>query len=328
MNDYLKSYFSTIFIIFFSLFLNAQKSSEALHVSKLIEDLTSCEDSIFQLKDTNVKFDFRIYEDDIAFYSGGNIDYYDSVVKSRDYTVDSEVFLKKVSFREDLIMTIRHIVFNKPVVITEMDNWWGGFSNCTFNQGLIIMNSNIKDMWFKNCSFDGVYFSNNNIGSLSFNKCSFNRENIFKSYQFSNIFDDILLGIIDNDSELINTLIIKECDFKERTLFTDSTDHQNIFLIGGEFKNVEIDNSNFNKAIFSSNKLNVKSRFEVKETDFGYPLGFKGVNFLNNNTHFDYTLISGGKICLRDNNSEDVFFMPYLANSNEQLSDVFNYKRM
>ncbi|MBM77402.1 MAG: hypothetical protein CL846_02870 [Crocinitomicaceae bacterium] len=327
MNDYLKSYFSIIFIIFFSLFLNAQKSSEVLHVSKLIEDITSCEDSIFQLTDTNVKFDFRIYKDDIAFYSGGNIDYYDSVVKSRDYNVHCEVFLKNVSFREDLIMTFRHIEFNKPVVIFEMDNWWGGFSNCDFKKGLIIVNSNIKDIWFNNCSFNGIYFYNNNIGELSFKRSSFKRDITNTSILLGDIFRDFDLGLVENDNELINTLIINECDFKERTLYTDSSDYQNIFVVGGEFKNVEIDNSNFNKAIFSSNKLNVKSRFEVKESNFGYPLGFNGVNFLKNNTHFDYSLISGGKICLRDHNSDD-FFVPYLANSNEQLSDVFNYKEL
>lgn len=307
---------------------NARETYERrLTVTELINEMVNCQDSIYTLENAEIVFDAEEARE---------------IMKPKYFeTVDP---ITKTVIRLEIDTLVDKIVVKAQVIFenctfTIPDKSSIHFYNLTFDNGLFFSNCRILDfLAFDNCSFNGLMFERSTLKwGVNIYRCK-----IFEFFLALNCdFLDNYLRLdetqlidttatydyfgherrpfpylfISSRNENLSNIIIRKCKFNAKDKLN------NIVRISGNYDKVRLDYIEFHTPVDLEDCF-IHNSFVVGDlSTFDFPVGVERLSFPERNTHFRWDLLKGHKLCLYDDYSKG----PYLAQSDSELIDTYNY---
>ncbi|MDG1841420.1 MAG: potassium channel family protein [Crocinitomicaceae bacterium] len=328
-----------IYLLFFSFCFYGQNTiKDTISVSQFVEDMVNYDGPGpgYKIRNKLIQTDFSdTTKKDQYFYYGLDpklLAKHDSIVKARNYVVDHPVFIGKCDFQKDWYFVFRHIVFNKIVVLRDVNDFWGIFENCTFKGGLLILNGNSKNtINFKNCQFNGIQLSLYESSGIFFQECKFDQNKT--DSMLTKVFTGAAMkewycGGIFPSAETKAMLSFTKCIFPKRTSTNQNKSIPNIFTFGGKLKSLILDENDFSNQIIEFSGLKIEDDLLVRKCKFHYPINV-GALSLPKNTNFKWN--KGFNLCVRNGESktsEEYYNNPYIGKGDKQLKQQFLYDEL
>ncbi len=302
--------------------LASQDYNRKISISEWIEEMENSKDSIYQLENTEIYYDFD--KDSLYSWRQPRTPAEDTL-PSRPIHIKPLVVLENCQLPVNQTSVLSHLVFHNNVIISSCT---GGlqmiFYDNTFKQGLELRNSELGVFQFTHSSIlQRVAISELRIDLLSFTDCSlstdpsvpesihnygFEAEN--QNYQY--------LFRLDQSQKMINWFYLADC----KILPTEVTPV--ISFKGGKYDGIVFQGMDFNKSIIDFNGCSVKEDLSIYECKFNQPLGVNKFDFPLDNTSFQWSQLDSAGLGLYTD-----YAVPPFSNRTDSLSsDVYIFNAL
>ena len=285
---------------------NSDKDRLQISFYEMIDEIVNCKDLTYTLENVEIVYSEYDYLEYLNLQSYSKIDrlilepniHFINCI----FTPDNKTIFLNISSERNLI-----------------------FENCKFKKTTLK-----ESLKFFGCHLKNLVFYNSDIEGLLITKCRISEGLLIKGCNFYNnslkitstqlIERRVVIGgwpflFTSSGNSNIYDLRINNCKFiSEKNL-------SNRVHIGGDYKEIDIDDTKFNVPV-DFEDCYIHNSFHGHDCYFKYPVGVERFYFPEKATNFNWNMLKGYKLCLYDNKK------PYMAKSGSELVNLFNYTEL
>ena len=265
-----------------------ETKARTLNYRQFILEASECQDSIYRLTNATI-----LYENERTDF--------------KNLKIRVPIELIQCNFPQ-ITPNLHNIEFERNISIKNAENLQLRFVGCKFNRGISVIESTIRNYYFRNCNIKGdficmqVYGQDIRLYNVHFQIDKYappKQPGSFLSYH---------IRIQTTTYDALARVDIWDCSFQDGI--------SKFVRYEGNFNQVLINSIDFKTNVLDFENCSIKQFFSVIKCTFNKPIGFEQSSFPPSETQFSFKQLKGHKICLYDRG------VPFMGISDSELTDT------